>query len=119
MRLLSSYCWGLLALCLLVWPTNAEAFCIVNQSKAKIHVIALDASGYQTDIAPKQKSCCEPKTCRGNKKNKQTSVLVVTRYVPVAKANRPGWLAECKGKLEADGILVVKGNHKKIICDVK
>ncbi|MCW9034490.1 MAG: hypothetical protein OQJ97_09745 [Rhodospirillales bacterium] len=119
MNRLNLTCWGLLAFFVLALPTKAEAFCILNQSQAKLHVIALDASGYNADIAPKKNSCCKANICKGNKQTKETSVLVVTRYIPVAEDNRPGWLAECKGKLKADDTLVVKGNDKKISCSLK
>jgi len=116
MKRLNFYLLGVLAILVFMLPGKAEAFCIENKSSAKVHVVALDSSRYQADINPKGKTCCGPNQC-GKKQSKKTSILAVTRYVPVAKDNRPGWQAQCKASLKPNDTLVIRGNDKKISCN--
>ena len=93
--------------------------CVLNQTKASLHVLALDASRYEADVKPGSRLCCGSKACKSLKKGKATSLLIVTGYVPVAKEQRPGWKAQCKAKPNPGQTVVVTGNTTKISCTVK
>lgn len=103
-----------MAVCLaggLMLSAQASAFCIDNKSKVPVHVLALDGSGYVSDIPPGKSAC--------RKASKPTRFMAVTDYRPAGKSRHAGWRAECRAVVSGKGHMIVQGNHKKISCKAK
>ena len=89
---------------------GSDRICVFNQTSTGLHVFALDASRYEADVNPGATVCSPGGTVGAN------FLLVVTRYVPVAKDKRPGWTAQCKAAIKPGQTLAVRGSAKNISC---
>ncbi len=103
--------WSLILM--LALPASASAFCIINQSSATVHVHALNTSAFEAHMAPGDQTCCRAPGCV---RNGVAQLLAVTGYVPVGSGNRPGWKAECRGRVALQGELLIQGNRNRIRC---
>lgn len=99
----------------LMVPGFAGAFCLVNNTSELLHGRSLDITGFEADIAPGGVICCDDCV-----KDDQSAVylLVVTGYVPVAQRSQPGWKAECRIRIPAQGQVLVTGSESHINCVV-
>lgn len=105
----------LLGVLLLLSPP-AGAWCVSNGSDQPVHVQALDASGFETDIPPGGQGCCDAQACQ---EHPFSTVLVVTGYVPLAQGRQPGWKGECRARVPREGAIAVSGQLRAIRCQVQ
>lgn len=106
---------GMMAV-LAVVPGLAQAFCVVNQTAETVHVQALDSGGWQADVPPKGRACCEGSHCGSARQGHMATVLAVTGYVPVSRSQAPGWNAECRAQVPPRGMMIVTGALNRIAC---
>ncbi|MBF0109715.1 MAG: hypothetical protein HQL76_11110 [Magnetococcales bacterium] len=98
---------------LMIFPIEAGAFCLVNDTDVPVHGQSLDSTPFEADLAPGATVCCDD--CLQNGQS-IASLLVVTGYVPVSQNSQPGWLAECRTRVTARGQIVVTGSASQIFC---
>ncbi|MBF0146207.1 MAG: hypothetical protein HQL84_09245 [Magnetococcales bacterium] len=96
-------------------PVGADAFCLVNDTNVSIHGQSLDRTAFEADIAPGGSVCCDD--CLKNNQS-IASLLVVTGYVPVSQNSQPGWNAECRTRVSAQGQVIITGTASQIFCIV-
>ncbi len=94
-------------------PGVAHPFCLINHSSVFIHGQSLDSTSFEADIAPGGSVCCDDCLTDGRS---IASLLVVTGYIPVSQNSQPGWNAECRFRLSAQGEAVVTGTESQITC---
>ncbi|MCB2102155.1 MAG: hypothetical protein KDE22_14860 [Rhodobacterales bacterium] len=98
----------LAAVLLLSATLPARAFCLTNGADVPVHVMALDASGFEADLPPGRDLCQDAAG--------PTQILAVTGYVPLAPGRRPGWRAECRIRLAPDGAARITGHRDALAC---
>ena len=86
----------------------AAAFCLTNGAAVPVHVMALDTSGFEADLAPGQRLCRDARA--------DIQLMAVTGYVPLQGDQRPGWRAECRIRLAADGEADIAGSRDDLTC---
>jgi hypothetical protein len=93
--------------------TDGWAFCIQNQTATALFARSLDSTKFQVNIGPGEQQCCSD--CI-NRSRGQTTLLIVSGYVPVSKNSQPGWQGECRVKTNQDRKITVTGSISKLKC---
>ncbi|MBF0357135.1 MAG: hypothetical protein HQL70_00935 [Magnetococcales bacterium] len=105
---------ALLALTVVAFTaTDGWAFCVQNQTATTLFARSLDSTKFQVNIGPGEQQCCSD--CI-NRSRGQTTLLIVSGYVPISKNSQPGWQGECRVDTDQDGKITVTGSKSKLTC---